>query len=112
MLGPVEQQVHVAVGEVAGQQVEAIEVGALDGLVQPAGAPDEGLAAALDPSPDPEHVGRSGLRVQVPQQRAETVLGGQVAEVDGRGRLAHAALDVVGGDHLHPLSPAVSAAIR
>src|SRR5581483_10874105 len=57
LLGVVQQQVHVPVGEVAGQQVEPVEVGALDRSVQSAGALDERLAAALDPGPDAKQVG-------------------------------------------------------
>src|SRR5204863_3644187 len=41
------------------------------------------------------------LRVQVPEQGAVAVGGGQVGQVDGRGRLADTALDVVGSEDLH-----------
>ena len=98
---PAEEQVHVAVGEVGGEQVQVVEVGALDRVVEGLGAADERLAAALDPGLDPEQEAGRALRVQVPEQRAVAVGGGQVGQVDGRGRLADAALDVVGGEDLH-----------
>ena len=62
---------------------------------------DQRLAAALDPRLDPEQEARRALRVQVPEQGPAAVGGGQVGQVDGRGRLADAALDVVGGEDLH-----------
>src|SRR5207302_4175120 len=94
----------VAVGEVGGQQVEGVEVGALDGAVQGSRAADERLPAAPDPGLDPELEAGRALRVQVPQQGALAVLGGQITEVDGGGRLADAALDVVGGVDLQRLA--------
>src|SRR5207247_989306 len=96
-----EDQVHVAVGEVGGEQVQVVEVGALDRAVEGLGAADERLAAALDPRLDPEQEAGRALRVQVPEQGPAAVGGGQVGQVDGRGRLADAALDVVRGEDLH-----------
>src|SRR5690242_8315678 len=97
----VEEQVHVAVGEVGREQVQAVEVGALDRVVEGLGAADERLASALDPRLDPEQEAGRALRVQIPEQRPAAVGGGQVGQVDGRGRLADAALDVVRGEDLH-----------
>src|SRR5690242_1596956 len=107
----VEEQVHVAVGEVGGEQVQAVEVGALDRVVEGLGAADERLAAALDPRLDPEQEAGRALRVQVPEQGPEAVGGRQVRQVHGRGRLADAALDVVGGEDLHG-RPCISLASR
>src|ERR1700749_4019496 len=85
----------------AGAQVEAVEVGAMDDVVEGLGAADERLAAALDPRVDAEQEAGRALRVQIPEQGPGTVGGRQVRQVDGLGRLADAALDVVGGEDLH-----------
>src|SRR6185437_13863749 len=77
-----------------------------------AGALDQRLAAALDPRPDAEQERRGGLRVQVPQQDPVAGLSRQVGHVDRGGGLAHAALDVVGGEDLHPRASPVRARIR
>src|SRR5580693_3705129 len=78
-----------------------LEVGALDRVVQGLGPADERLPAALDPGLDPEQEAGRALRVQVPQQGAVAVGGGQVGQVDRGGGLADAALDVIGGEDLH-----------
>src|SRR6185437_11717751 len=82
---PAQDQVHVAVGEVGRDQVQVVEVGALDRVVQGLGAADQGLAAALDPRLDPEQEAGGALGVQVPEQGAVAVGGRQVGQVDGRG---------------------------
>ena len=58
-----EEKVHVAVGEIGREQVQVLEVGALDGPVQGFRAPDERLPAALDPGLDPEQETGRTLRV-------------------------------------------------
>ena len=58
------------VREVGRQQVEVVEVGALDRVVQRPRAADQRLAAALDPRPDPEQEGCRALRIEIPQQGA------------------------------------------
>src|SRR5580704_7106019 len=101
----VQDEVHVAVGEVGREQVQVVEIGALDRLVQGLGAADERLPAALDPGLDPEQEAGRALRVQVPQQGAVAVGGRQVGQVDRGGGLADAALDVVRGEDLHRPAP-------
>jgi hypothetical protein len=93
-LGGVQVQVEVAVAEVGRHEVEPVEVGRLDRVVQ-------GPPPATSALPPPLTFGLTGtgtcraLRIEVPDERPQTVAGGQVAEVDrGRG-LPDAALDVV-----------------
>ena len=105
LLGGPEDQVQVPVGEVGGEQVEIREVGPLDRVIDLPAALDQRLAAALDPRPDPEQEAGGGLRVQIPEQHPQPILGGQVAQVDrGRG-LPDTALDVVGGQYFHRPAP-------
>src|SRR6202021_3101382 len=64
-------------------------------------AVDESPATAFDFGPNPEHVGRRALRVEVPEQYVVTALRRKVRQVY-RGRcLAHAAFDVVRRVDLH-----------
>ena len=112
LLGGVQDQVQVPVGEVGRQQVEPVEVGALDRRVELPAALDERLTAALDAGPDPQQEARRSLRVQVPQQHPQAVAGREVADVDRRRRLADPALDVVRGEDLHGRASAVRARNR
>src|SRR5690606_24676602 len=98
-----EREVHVAVGEVGGQQVQPFHVGAAQQRVDVALAAHELGAAALDLRADAEQERARALRVEVPQERRVALAGGERGEVDRRRRLADAALDVVGReDAAHP----------
>src|SRR6185437_2970298 len=97
----VQVQVEVPVGEVGRQQIEVVEVGRLDRVVDRPLASDQCLAAALDLGPDPEQEAGGRLGVEIPEQHPVSVAGGQVGDVDRGCRLAHAALDVVRGDNPH-----------
>src|SRR3984957_15579268 len=107
--GRFEQQVHVPVGEIGRDQIEIVEIRALDRIVEGPFALDERLAAALDPRLHPEHEGRRALRVQVPEHGPQPALGREEGKVDGRGGLPDAALDVVSRIDPHvataPVSP-------
>ncbi len=83
LLGAIQHQVEVPVGEVGRKQVQVVEVGPLDRALNRAGALEQRPAAALDPGPDPEQEARRGLRVQVPEQYPVAVARGQVGEIDG-----------------------------
>ena len=73
----------------------AIEAGAAEFLVNDS----HGLMRNL--RPDAQQEGRGSLRVEVPQQRAADVAGGEVGQADGGGGLSDATLDVAGCDDLH-----------
>src|SRR5262249_7558086 len=107
LLGGVEDQVQLPVGEVRRQQVEPVEVGDLDRRVEVAAPFDQRGAAPLDAGPDPQQEAGCSLRVQVPQQHSQAVARREVADVDRRRGLADPALDVVCGEDLHQPAPEV-----
>ena len=94
----VQQQVHVAVGEVGGDQVKVVEVGALDRVVERAA----GRGSAPLPPPLTRGLTRN-MKLAAPcGSRSHSTVrrpgfgGRQVGEVDRRRGLPDAALDVVG----------------
>ncbi len=95
-LGCVQGEIHMAVGEVRGQQIQALEIGPFDQLGDRALASHQPTPSAADLRLDPEQIRRSALGVEVPQQHPRTFARRQIREVDSSRRLAHAALDVVG----------------
>ena len=110
VLRRVELEVHVAVGEVGGQEIEVVEVGALQPHRRRSRSSDERFRATLDPGPDAEEEGRGTLRIEVPQQRALTVAGSKVGQVDRRRGLPDATFDVVRREDPHAAVARVSSA--
>src|SRR4029453_16674962 len=96
----VQVEVEVPVAEVGRHEVELVEIGSLDPVVQGALAPDERAAATFDLRFDPEQVGGRALRIEVPDEGAHTFAGREVGDVDRSGRLSDATLDVVRGHDL------------
>ena len=97
-----ERQVQVAVGEVGREQVEPGIIGGADRLGEIGAAADQRARPPGDLRLDAEGEARRALRVEVPEQDARARARGQVGDVDGRRRLAHAALEVVGREDDHP----------
>src|SRR5690606_3473175 len=110
--GAVEHQVHVAVGEVGGEQVQALDVGAPQQVGDVGPAPDQLAPAAAHLGPDAEQERGRRLRVEVPEHGAEPVRRRQGGDVHGGRGLPHPALDVVGGDDLHGRNVSATRACR
>src|SRR3712207_1956446 len=104
----VQVQVEVAVAEVGRHQVQLVEIGPLDPVVQRALALEQGMTATLHLGLDPEQVRGRTLRIEVPEEGAQTVAGREVGDVDRGRRLTDASLDVVGGHDLHRPAPATA----
>ena len=97
----VQVEVEVAVAEVGRDQIELVEVGSLDRLVQGAPARDERRPATLDLGLDAEQIRRRALRIEVPDEGPQTAARREVGDVHRGRRFPDAALDVVGGHYLH-----------
>ena len=100
--------VHASVREIRGQEVETRVIGRRHEIGELRPAAHEILRSAFDERLAPHHVGRGGLRIEIPEKRRPTVGRGTVREVDGRRRLPHSAFDVVNGNDFHGLATETS----
>jgi len=95
-LGSLEIEVHVSIGEIRRDQVQALEIGSTNGQVNAPLALDQFLTTTLDLGLDAKIESRGTLWIQIPNQSSGALPGREVCQVDGCRSLTDASFDVVG----------------